>query len=87
MAPALLYLQIQNSDRGGDLSRQEPDQHPPTVKYVRKNSKVRPRQRHRDGSLSNRHLSEDRGLYRGGLHTFVRRGYRLKKLQAEQQVK
>lgn len=48
---------------------QEPDQHPPTVKYVWKNSKVRPRQRHRDGSLSNFHLSET--LLRANTPLFV----------------
>lgn len=53
---------------GWRLSHQEPDQHPPTVKYVRKNSKVRPRQRHWDGSLSNFHLLEDQRLCWGPTH-------------------
>lgn len=35
---------------------------------MRKNSKVRPRQRHWDGSFSNFHLSEDRRLYWGPTH-------------------
>lgn len=53
---------------GWRLSHQEPDQHPPTVKYVRKNSKVRPRQRHWDGSLSNFHPLEDQRLCWGPTH-------------------
>lgn len=47
---------------GWRFSHQEPHQHPPTVKYVRKNSKVRPRQHHWDGSLSNSYLSSIGGL-------------------------